>query len=384
MAEESVAPSDELVALKLVKKRKHFGAPLQLSDKDSQELFTSAQCECRPFRDPNFDLRRMELDAGVQAVPPSRDAASQAKGGLSKNSNAQTQPREGEVPPDALRSDDMRAFLGRAVPYYEAALQQNECFDVFEDDFSGLGEDDNAPGGKGDLSISESQSFTDLAYSKGRTVSCIGWVPGRKDMVAVSCTDLLSFEERLELDGVVRTSAVLVWAFADAIHPQFVLEAPSDVYSFQFNPAMPSVVVGGLYNGQVVQWDVSGVQDQARACTRGTRSGVRCRGPCAQGRVLWQRKRRRQLQWRRQWRQQQRISLRAAWGGSSRRLLEHAHSSPPRPSHPPPPARAGAQEGQAAGGGGPGQEQPGREARAHEQRRGQPHGGHHGRGVAAR
>lgn len=274
LEEESVRPSASLAALKLVRKRKHFGAALQLSATDAQELFSSAQCECRPFRDPHFDLRRHEVDVGVQAAPPTRHAAAQAKGGLARSSAAQTQPRENEAPPDALRGDAVRAFLGRAVPFYESALQQNEVFDVFEDDFSGLGDDDaggGGGGGKGDHhSISESQSFTDLAFSKGRTVSCIGWLPGRKNMVAVSCTDLLSFEDRLQLDGVARTSAVLVWSFADAIHPQYVLEAPSDVCSFQFNPLHPSVVVGGLYNGQVVQWDVSGVQDQARRRRRVT------------------------------------------------------------------------------------------------------------------
>ena len=75
------------------------------------------------------------------------------------------------------------------------------------------------PGGKGDLSITETQSFTDLAYSKGRTVSCIDWLPGRKGMVAVSCTDLLSFEERLELDGCVRTSAILARSARPASQP---------------------------------------------------------------------------------------------------------------------------------------------------------------------
>ena len=53
-----------------------------------------------------------------------------------------------------------------------------------------------------------------------------------------------------------------MWSFADAIHPQYVLEAPSDIYSFRFNATHSALVVGGLYNGQVVQWDVSSVQEQ--------------------------------------------------------------------------------------------------------------------------
>ena len=64
---------------------------------------------------------------------------SQAKGGLKQSGTVQTQAREGEVSADVLQAEDMRAFLGGATLYYESALQQYECFDVFEDDFAGLG-----------------------------------------------------------------------------------------------------------------------------------------------------------------------------------------------------------------------------------------------------
>ena len=64
-----------------------------------QELWTSAQSECRPFRDPNFDLRRLELEAAVQAALPTADVATQAKGGLKRTGAVQTQPREGEACP---------------------------------------------------------------------------------------------------------------------------------------------------------------------------------------------------------------------------------------------------------------------------------------------
>jgi hypothetical protein len=34
--------------------------------------------ECRPFKDPTYDLRRMEQDMAVQAVPVTQDLAVQA------------------------------------------------------------------------------------------------------------------------------------------------------------------------------------------------------------------------------------------------------------------------------------------------------------------
>lgn len=111
---------------------------------------------------------------------------------------------------------------------------------------------DSAPGDKGtNQSITPHQSFTDLVYSKGKRVTAIVWVPGKKGMVAVACTQPLSADERLENAGRVENSAVLIWNFLDPIHPQYVLEAPFDVFSFGFNPAKPEIITGGLHNGQV-------------------------------------------------------------------------------------------------------------------------------------
>jgi len=82
---------------------------------------------------------------------------------------------------------------------------------------------DSAPGDKGtNQSITPHQSFTDLVYSKGKRVSAIVWVPGKKGMVAVACTQPLSADERLENAGRVENSAVLIWNFLDPIHPQYV------------------------------------------------------------------------------------------------------------------------------------------------------------------
>lgn len=46
-------------------------------------------------------------------------------------------------------------------------------------------------------------------------------------------------------------------AAQDPIHPEYVLQAPYEVFCFQYNPANPEIVIGGLYNGQVVLWDTT-------------------------------------------------------------------------------------------------------------------------------
>ena len=68
----------------------------------------------------------------------------------------------------------------------EGALIQNDFFDVWNDDLGGLAEDDAAAASMltgGSATLVELESFTDMAYSQGRTVSAVQWVPGQK----VSC-----------------------------------------------------------------------------------------------------------------------------------------------------------------------------------------------------
>ena len=166
---------------------------------------------------------------------------------------------------EELGEEHLASFLKGEVALsgLERALQQNETFDIFEDDLATLGEDDGGPGQRADADIVESHSFTDLS-SKGQIVTCIQWWPGKRNVVAVSCAQPKSFDERVDVAGRVQNGCVSVWNFADPIHPQFVLEAPADVWHFSFNPTRPEIVAGGLLNGQVIIWDTTDVQEQMR------------------------------------------------------------------------------------------------------------------------
>ena len=62
----------------------------------------------------------------------------------------------------------------------EAALIQNWHFDVWHDDLASLAEDDAGASAAPVVTLSELQSFTDTAYTQGRYVSAVQWVPGRK------------------------------------------------------------------------------------------------------------------------------------------------------------------------------------------------------------
>ena len=158
--------------------------------------------------------------------------------------------------------------------------------DVFADDFQQLADEETTFSSKSDSSLKEYQSFTDLQFSKDKTITCIEWHPTVKGknmlsssnilmynvywacarvrvcvcmhvhvwmhacmrvcvcvcvcvcgcgchaccilhsfcvgVVAVSCAERLSFDERINQSSylITQPSLVLIWSFTDPIHPQ--------------------------------------------------------------------------------------------------------------------------------------------------------------------
>ena len=68
----------------------------------------------------------------------------------------------------------------------------------------------------------------------------------------------------MHIAGKVQSGYILLWNFSDPIHPQFVLEAPGDVYCFRFCPNNPDLVVGGVSSGQVCVWNLAEARNKAR------------------------------------------------------------------------------------------------------------------------
>ncbi|CAM9831714.1 unnamed protein product [Scytosiphon promiscuus] len=171
-----------------------------------------------------------------------------------------------------MSSEAMISFLRKVAPGVEQSLQQNETVDIFQasahrsrilstscDAFNGIGEDD-APlikTNENENELKELRTFTDLIHSKNKVMSAIDWLPKRNGCVAVSAVKNVNFDERVQLSGQVDNSYVLLWDFADLIHPMLKLESPHEIYCFRFNPSIPGTVVGGAINGQVVMWDIA-------------------------------------------------------------------------------------------------------------------------------
>ena len=271
ITEERVTDTREKVEMVFHRRHADLDQAYDFTDKDASELWNSSQMECRPFKDPNFELVRVEKDVGVQAIPETTESGSQATKNRMVNAVMQYEPfmsdsvRRGNVKEKFQKTEkdaEIAEFLDRVRPLYEKALQQNELYDIFEDKFGLLAEEDHGPGNKNENNITEFQSFTYWKYSNNKVASCIDWVPGEDNVVAVAITEPLSFNERLKISGKPRTSYILIWSFTDPIHPQYVLASPFDIYAFQFNPHNKGIVAAGCYNGQVILWNVEEAKKQ--------------------------------------------------------------------------------------------------------------------------
>lgn len=224
--------------------------------------------EWRQHKDPNYELSRMEQDVGLQGLPPLTDSSTQTSWFCSVNSAIQYAPRELDTAARAkeMDSDKMQAFLAKMLPRVERALQQNETLDIFLDPFAHLVDEDTTLASKSEASnVRELRGFTDLVFSKNKTLPAVDWHPRKHGVVAVAAAANANFSRRLDLLDKIDSSFVLVWNFADLIHPQLMLEAPQDALAMRFNPSAPHIVAAGLHNGQVIVWDTSKADSHAHS-----------------------------------------------------------------------------------------------------------------------
>ncbi|KAJ0409513.1 hypothetical protein ATCC90586_009053 [Pythium insidiosum] len=246
----------QLIKISVTKMSDEFNADYKFSDRDADQM---GFVEWRQHKDPNYELTRMEQDIGLQGIPELVDNSTQTSWFRAVNSALQYEPvvMDAKRRQDEMDGERMQAFLERVIPLVEQALQQNETLDVFLDPFAHLFEEDATLANKNENAIKELRSFTDLIYSKNKTLPAIDWHPKKNGVVAVAAAANVTFSKRLDLLDKIDSSYILIWNFVDLIHPQLMLEAPQDVLTLRFNPTQPHIVAAGLYNGQILVWDFS-------------------------------------------------------------------------------------------------------------------------------
>lgn len=273
--EESVTEMRRRLKVSVRRQRREFGAPCNFSDRNVADA-KDGYIECTSYKDKTYDLNKLELDKGTQAIPWFTNSGTQTEWKYPRNANTQYYPREfsQKEQNDIMKKNQTREFVEGAAPRFELALQQNEIMDVFFIDWLHLGDADDTFGSKADNHLKEYQSFTDLQFSKEKKITCIQWHPTIKGVVAVSVAEKLTFDERIDNAAkvIMTPSLILIWSFTDPIHPQLLLEAPDDIHSFQFCPSDPNIIAGGCQNGQLVLWDISAHADRLKQPRGGNRN----------------------------------------------------------------------------------------------------------------
>uniref|UniRef100_A0A8C4Z2H7 Dynein axonemal intermediate chain 3 n=1 Tax=Gadus morhua TaxID=8049 RepID=A0A8C4Z2H7_GADMO len=256
--EDSTKFSRDKLRYRVSRARRDFGAPVSFSD----HVAVDDVHKCVSFKDEKFTIKLMEKECEVQAIPILSNSSAQTQE-YPKNMCTQYEPRgfSMEEKENYRQSEKLRKFMNTVAPSVFRALQQNHIMDVFVDDWRTLGED---VGGKVDTHLKEYQSFTDLNYSKDKTISHINWHPSINGIVAVAMVERASLEERIDNSTklLLKHPLILFWSFSDPIKPQLLLECPDDVLAFEFCPSDPNIIVGGCMNGLVVLWDISAHVDR--------------------------------------------------------------------------------------------------------------------------
>jgi len=218
---------------------------------------TSIGSQTRFFSKRNNATQFVDAEAIGQST--SSSTTSSGTSPMSRSSSPRSSPRGvggGMVGGDGGMS--LSSFLKTASRIIEESLQQNETVDIFRGDFSSLKEDEGLSfGSRSENTLPELRTFTDLTFSKNKILKSIDWHPTSKKIVAVSCVDNVSFDEKVSGSGRATKAYVLIWNFSDLIHPQLVLQSPQEVQCFRINPTNPNLIAGGTTSGQIVLWDIT-------------------------------------------------------------------------------------------------------------------------------
>lgn len=242
------------IGFSITQARHKFGKAYEFNTRDPGEKIE----EYKRQQKPSYDLERQVLEVGFQAAPQQASVASQTNWRASVNKINQYEPisySEAEKA-EILGSVEMATFLKNVSEEVNFALQQNETLDLFKEEFKQFEDEEVRVGNRSENNLKELHSFNPLKYAKGKTISCVNWHPDKQGVVAFSCTNNHTFDEWVEFSGMVLSSWVLIWNFADLLHPELVLKVPGDLYSFSIHPTQPHLIAGGLKTGQVIFWNL--------------------------------------------------------------------------------------------------------------------------------
>lgn len=173
-------------------------------------------------------------------------------------------------------NERLEQFLEDIYPEIHEMLTDNNLVNIFEDDFNvfKINDNDNNLGiDTKTENIKEIQTFVDLNWSRGKKISDIQWMPSstndNNNMIAVSCIENMSFDDRVNIMNRSRKSTILLWNLSHILlKAQTILTAPTDIFVFRFHPKNKNIIIGGLETGQVAIWDLTDYNNKSNTKTQ--------------------------------------------------------------------------------------------------------------------
>ena len=263
-----------LLKIKFYTRRREFESDnITLNEKEADEPKEIKSKESKSYGDQ--PINRMIIDAGFQAGNRMRQYTCQhALKGFSNNSvqydpqhfldtsDSSTKSTDSSAKRDLIeeeklkeqekkRIQDLEKFVEKVAQRVEEALESNELINVFQDDFSMLGSQDNVEGEKLKALLNLKLSISDSMKEKGRRVQDIQVCPHFPSMVAISMIDSKSFAERAEKSGKSIEGEILIWEYIEPTSLVMSLKSPIEVTVIKFHPTDPTILLAGLLNGQL-------------------------------------------------------------------------------------------------------------------------------------
>ncbi|ODQ52244.1 WD40 repeat-like protein [Saitoella complicata NRRL Y-17804] len=168
----------------------------------------------------------------------------------------QLQKRDVEATPeltepelDNLRTaPSLASFLDRSTRVLSRALAE-ENYDILKDYSASLTPTNTDTESS---TLTQIHQFYDTSRGRGRAVTALDFCTQHPELVLASYT---------KGSGTVATSTApgliqIFNSYADPGVAEYSFTAPSDILSAQFSPFDPHIVVGGLYSGQIMLWDL--------------------------------------------------------------------------------------------------------------------------------
>lgn len=209
-------------------------------------------------------INKKLISTAVQVKPTSKNNVAQTICTYPKNMWTQYEYTfEIISTPSEEFNKSIHLFINTRFNEFEEKLHVNSFIDLYSNDYVNLVKEEKYTRTPLFLKIKEQFSFTDIDACKNKQISSISWHYFWSGILVAAYMDYalnLPVTEKSNVDEVNRIiygiNPVLIWSFADPLHPRLYLESQREISAVSCCPYDENIIVGGLVNGQIIIWDI--------------------------------------------------------------------------------------------------------------------------------